>query len=493
MVIDIDSFLDKFEKDDTPQSRKKKVDLNFQKDVEDRLLEIQTESKSQDLEFLKNVYDEVKAFNVDLPSKFLGLENKGGDSLKELGEKYSGEFLEINKKNAKNITQSIDSKLNDLDNALLGPDFTKILIIFKEIIKEFNYFPKAMLEEKIVLGNKLKNKEADIFKTLNSYKQEKIVEFKKSIRDEVLELKIELQKNHLARVEQKVKDLQHLIDNIPKILLSNLIEEKINVSNVLITAENYLLNRYTRDFNEKKKLIDKLSEKFHSYYINKNLNEVLLTYNEIIFEFKSMPDFFLEKKIAIYKDINELYKKLNKLLINRNIFMLMETYEYGKRLESIREYLNHVSITKSYNVENLVQLKEKIGKLPDRHKFEKEDLLGQIEDLLDDAKIQNNSNQVKKEPLKGKVEKNNDDEKLKEFISESKSEPKEVDILEKDDKYIHEINNLYNKFKETTNPADIKLMYKKIIFAVNVSPLEPGIKNQIVKKINKSLYEKKLI
>jgi hypothetical protein len=490
MVIDIDSFLDKFEKDDdtTQNSGKKKVDLNFQKDVEDRLLEIQNESKSQDLEFLKNVYDEVKAFNVDLPSKFLGLENKGGDGLKELGEKYTHDFLDTNKKNAKSIEESINSKMSDLDNALLGPDFTKILVIFKEIIKEYNYFPKTMLEEKIILGNKLKNKEIEIFKTLNLYKKEKVIEYKKSIREEVLELKTQLQKNHLAAVEEKVRDLQHLIESIPKILLSSLIEEKVNVSNILITAEKYLLKRYTRDFDEKKNLIDKLSEKFHSYYINKNLNEVLLTYNEIIFEFKSMPDFFLERKIEIYKDINILYKKLNKLLINRNIFLLMESYEYGKRLESIREYLNHVSITKSYNVDNLLQLKEKIEKLPKRHKFEKEDLLGQIEDLLEEAEIKENLNKVKNEV----VEKNIPETKINESDSNPITEVKELNPKQ-NNKYLDEINILYKKFKDESNPQEIKLLYKKIIFAVNVSPIEQKIKTEIVKKVNKALYEKKLI
>ena len=91
MALDIDSFLDNVNKDEVnqPQDKKveKRVDLDFQKDVEKNLDTIKKDALDKDSNILKEIYEEVRNFNVDLPNKFLGVESKSGLTLKDLGEK----------------------------------------------------------------------------------------------------------------------------------------------------------------------------------------------------------------------------------------------------------------------------------------------------------------------------------------------------------------------------------------------------------------------
>ena len=105
MVIDIDSFLEKYEKkeDSTKINTSKKVSLDFQKDVEDKLHQLDESAKNIDFKQLVDIYEEIKRFDEDLPSKFFSMNKLSGATLKGVGARYSEDFLEGLKKILKDI------------------------------------------------------------------------------------------------------------------------------------------------------------------------------------------------------------------------------------------------------------------------------------------------------------------------------------------------------------------------------------------------------
>ena len=89
MAVDIDSFLNKHfdEKEKLKEIKEEKIDLSFQKEVEDKLKNVQKKSNDSNFNFLEKAYNEVKKFDEDLNNKFLGIENKGNQILKEMGDR----------------------------------------------------------------------------------------------------------------------------------------------------------------------------------------------------------------------------------------------------------------------------------------------------------------------------------------------------------------------------------------------------------------------
>lgn len=495
MVLDIDSFLDNIGKIETKTPLKKdevKVSLDFQKEVEDRIDSVKKDSQNKDLGILKDIYEEVRNFNVDLPNKFLGIEDKSGNTLKDLGEKYSQEFLLVSKNNAVIIIKNIEDRLDKIQEFMNEDDFMSVLENYRQIITEFNFFPKAILNEKVLLSKRIRDVEIEIFTKLAGYKDKTLLNLKSQINSKIITLAGFIRSSKFKEAEKSIADLEDFSNSLPKLLLPDLIEEKIKISKVLKKSLDFLIHKYNEEFEYRSNLINQLIEKFHTFYLKKNISEAVITYDEIIVEFKTLPDFFIEKKIAIFKRINELYMKLNKLILNRNLFMFVETYEYSKRIEGIREYLKHIELSQNFNNNNLSEIKIKIEELPKQFVYEKEEFRKIINNLTNKigerkaVKEKFQTIKAKREEVKIKLQENQVED-----LKEINNIPK-FNLNNSNKKMLVEIDKLYQEFKETSDSQKVKVIYKKIIFYLNLANIPSDAKKETLRKLIKVLHEKKL-
>lgn len=506
MVLDIDSFLNEHSdssvnnvQNDVKKTREiNLIDLEFQKDVEDRLHYQEDKAKNKDIKVLKQLYNEVKNFDEDLLNKFLGIEFEGKETLSKLGNKYSDEFSKVNKNNIKIISKKIEEDLKILETKLKSEEFHQALDIFKDIIQNYNYLPKSHLKERVEVSSVLRKKEIEIYELINVHKINIKNKTKDMLIKKIMSLKKELENKNISGIEILINEIQTIIASIPIIIAPILSDEKIKASKVLLVAENYLLKEYDKIFKHKISMIDKQLEKFHRCYLNKDLNSSLLVYNEILIIFKELPDVFLDQKIDAYKKINKTFGFLNKLMISQNVFMFMETYEYSKKIEAIKEYLWHVSQTKQVNLKKLHSLKEDIQNLPEKYEMEKIELIKYINPLL--AQCRNRLELKKKSEL---YHKNKNEEEKNNTIQKSRTNISTQEDVQQDKKKTEEQKNInmnilkqidkdYNSFKSINKPEDVKKMYKKLILKIKTAPLSKEQKYNIIQKIHRVLNKKKL-
>jgi len=55
---------------------------------------------------------------------------------------------------------------------------------------------------------------------------------------------------------------------------------------------------------------------------------------------------------------------------------------------------------------------------------------------------------------------------------------------------IQEIEKEYKKLKESKDPKEIQMLYKKILFYLNYTPIKPMMKSEVIKRLNKTLHKK---
>ncbi len=521
MVIDIDSFLENFKNNKVDDERKKieKLDLDFQKEVESKLDSALKKVDDVDYNILKNIYLEVKDFDLDLTNKFLGIEDKSDESLKLLGEKYSKEFLERVKNNKIIISKNIDERLLKISKELDLKNFNNVIQLFEDLLKEYEKFPNEFIEDKLLYSSKIKNIELLLNKRIILFKQNDLKKIKIKIKKDLLELNSLLKPGNSSIIPKKISSIQYEFNTIPKIFKAELSEENILISKTIIKAEKYLLSEYQREFKEKKKILDKLFEKFHSYYIAGNVEKVVFTYDEILFQFNSLPNLFLEKKINIYQEINELYPKINKLLIKNQVSTFLESYNSSKIIEEVREYLRHANMRKSVNIENLKLLKNKLNLVSDKFLIEKNKLIGIIDSYLNkfekinSKKMPNSSlkdgvNLKKKDinikNIDNNKESSNDSnltssrENLGENL-DNKSKLKTKSKIKNNSNPINQnieeikikINDYYNIVRDSNDVVEIKKAYKKLIFYLDLIKLPKQEKEVIKLKVKKLLLNKK--
>lgn len=486
MVIDIDAFLDKYNLEETKEEDQK-IDLDFQKDVEKNLTNIKKKAMSKDILILKRIYEEVKGFDIDLPNKFLGIENKSNEALKELGQKYSEDFLKTVKNNAVILETQIFKILTQIKILIEKNEYHNISNKIKELHNLYLKFPKEILINKIKINHQIKKLEINIYEQLKKFKKQELSIYKNTIRDLIVELNASLKPLNISKIESKIEYLNFYTNNLPKIFLSDLIDEKIYISKILIKSEQYLEEQYKLEFETRKKIIYDLFDKFHKYQIQKNLDEVVLIYDEILYNFNLLPEVFLEEKIKVYNDINSLYVLINDLLLNNNLTLFLQSYQSSKTLQEIRDYLNHSKQTKQINIGNLELLLEKINSIPEKFHIEKEELRREIkmylvatkkkliqlkekeESNINQKKV--NLNLLEQEKINEKLK--NDKLVLKKRLEERKHKLEIEEILELDKlklnkkieetkKQLIEINNLFDKLKYSENIKEIEKYYNQI-------------------------------
>lgn len=500
MAINIDSFLEKYHNEskdvNIDKKSEEKLNLNFQKDIEDKILNAENKIKTDSrFELLEKIYDEVKKFDEDIPSKFIGIENKASLALKEIGDKYSEEFLIKIKENVSIIHQNINEHINILDIKLKSEDFASIIKEHEITIKLLEIYPKEFLKEKLTLSREIKKREIIIYKKINDYKIIKLKNIKSEINQAILNLNKSLFPENLIQIEGKILILQTLQRNIPKIFLSELNNEKMIITKALYDAEKYMENAYILEFKNREDILHKLFENFHNSYIKKDLSKAVILYDEILLEFQSLPDVFFEKKMELYKKINELYSMINDLFLKSNLNLLMQSYNVSQIFKEATDYIKHIKLTSKLNLDTLSIIREKILHLPEKCEPEKTNILKEI-DLIK-TKYSNSSNKIIEPVPETTIESESENRLFTDLINKTYSEIKDSNVkLHKESNFtkqiLDEINLHYEKIKKSKNPIELKILYDKIIFYLNTIQIEPSKKKEIIAKINKVIVQKNL-
>jgi len=512
MVVDIDSFLTKFEEEAKTQSDI--VSLDFQKDVEDKISNIQKNLKNKDISFLKEIYETIKKFDEDLPNKFLDIENKSGLALENLGSRYSKDFLSINKKNAKVIADRIKVNILKIDKYLESKNYIELLLILKESKNDLLSFPKTLAVEKNKLSNYLKQKEIEIYNSLEEYRRKETIDTKKRLNNIIYELKTNFSVKNGYGIEKNVNEIKLILNNIPRVISSHFTQEKIKINKILIVAQNFLMTHYDKDYEYRVKVINKLIEKFHANMIKKKTKTCILIYNEVLLEFNKLPDIFLERKIEMYNKINKLFVHLNNLLIKDNIDMFLEGYNHSKKVEAAREYLRHIEESKSLNPDVIKLLKKELKELPENFTLTKKELDERIDELTDkiyrkgineDKKV-DNVNLLPNSDIANYENVNNSLKNVLNKIPETIVRTEEPDRQIKSKKshkvsnqqskihgnILKEIDVYYNRLKQSDDNEEIIKLYKKILFYLKLIKIDKNRKMLIVDKMKKVLNEKNI-
>ena len=534
MGINIDKFLDSFLEGEDPieekdlVEEKKVINLSFEQDVEKKLsaLQKQVEPSNNSLSFLEEAFKEIKTFDETLPNKFIGIDTQAEITLKLLGDKYSQSLYIQSQQQLELVKQLIQNHIKESEEYKNSQNLVEAL---KSLDKSFNLFskiPDTFLEEKQEISQLIKEKELFLLQELKSFKNNKLQELKSELNKRILSMNKKLIPGNFLEIKQEFEDLKIFYHSFPKIYLSDLFQEKEVLLKFSLKVENYLRDEYLREFDQKEKIINSLTEEFLSNNIQKNFNQALLIYNQILVEFDTLPNVFFERKVQIFKKVNDLYSTLSKLIIKNNVSLFVDSYNFSKIIEETREYLRHVKISKNFSKATLETLLEKLNTIPNNLSDEVDKYKKIINNILnqqnnhnsDDINSLENSqeNNLKKnnqyenrnsntEKLHKKRPEHFEFEKIKENKPEEKNEkinktPKVDSILRKphikeknlQNKIQHEINSLYKLFQTSQDKEQLKIIYKKLLFYIGVLEISKEEKEKLISKIKNSLNKKRL-
>lgn len=552
MTIDIDDFLSRYSKEDElasqPQKQEEKkeedISLDFQQDLSEKLKKIQELANTNDFEMILKIYEEIKNFDQELPSKLYGLNALSGATLESVGAKYTGDFLAGIKNLSSELDKQIKAKLAEIDSNLNTSNFDNIIRLYNDVVSMYNQYPEEFLTERLELSRAIRRKEVEIHERLDFHKSKEIQNIKSTLGKMMKDLKANMMPGNIDLAEEKLNDLIGYYESIPKIYLTEMLREKIFVSNFLIEAEKFMEREYERDFKEKVDTIHSLFDNFHTHCIKKDANAALLAYDEIIVVFQKIPDVFFEKKLDIYRHINEAFDKLNNLLMTNNISTFLQSFNNSKVLQEAKDYLNHVKLTRKYNVRNineiLAKLKNIPSSVPEKDKLEKSlyfllnkkvgfpEKIDSIDRLDINLTSENTSEHFDFENPKKNQEyndlhiiKNSSTEEPKimktgeEPLNGPNSKPiegiredKEGNLFRDANKqYVYDPNTKYNdekvvknildeiriyfdRIKKTENKKEIKTLYNKINFYLSLIPIEKKKLDEFKTELNNIVRKK---
>lgn len=546
MGIDIDAFLEDFDssndvkKEDskikeTNDTNSKKIDLTFNKYMNDKFNKLEENVSQEDFNFLVKAYSEIKKFDKNLPSKLLELNKTSSVVLNSLGKKYTTTFLEGIKSNKNKYGNFIIQNLKQIETLISNNQIPKAINLYNKVTSNYQLFPKEFIIDKIELGKKLRTIEIRINEAFIVFWEKELKQIKSNLSNEISSLKQNLVPGKIETIESHLHKINTILDNSPSIFYNELIKERIQVSKIIILSEEFLKTQYLIEFKEKETQFNKLFERFHTYQIKKDVNSALITYDELLNLFERMPDAFIEKKIGIYDRINKSFESLNNLILTNSISQFMTTYSSSKILSQAREYIMHAKINTNFDKSNLLSIKNQLDEIPKELYLEKEELETEINELLNIIKTNENKNEkthnlnIKvKTPTKiSNIESNNiskditnkkEEEEttnlnitvkppvekvitkpiIKEIIKPvvHKQKPKEnIELINtktlnqnKLNKVnltmIDEINKNFNVIQNSSDLGEKERLSKKIHFYISLLPLSELEKNSIITRLN---------
>ncbi|MCA9486606.1 hypothetical protein H6501_04390 [Candidatus Woesearchaeota archaeon] len=511
MVIDIDSFLAKYAKDEDVYEEEERagVSLEFQQEVERRVQsKIEEGMEAQDLQILRDVYEEIKHFDEDLPNKFLALSGSGEKALKEVGNRYTNEYFQTLSQIVAQSEQYTLTLFASLDKVILTNDFTSIMNFFNDLLKQYHLFPREFLTQKITLANNIRERQLVIEGRLEQYKNKEVIRVKSRIRELAEELKKHMANHDPLMMEQTIEQLHHLINKVPKVFLSELHSEKVAVIKLLTKAQAYLEREYHNDFEQKEKEMQNLFSLFHEYYLAKNLGKTLLVYDQIIHLFRDLPEVFLQRKIGIYQQINTIFESVNKLQVQHSVDLFLQSYTASKAIERIREYLLYVQRVNKADPKILAEIEQKLKVLPRQYHDEKAELGARILQIKNRFPSSSHTKQINLQQVPtSKPTLNTDSKKpsLEKEGSPSNQKIRDVqegqsqntqffknDLRESQEKQVERIKHYFQELKEKTNPVELREVYQKFLLSVKLLRQSSEKKQQLIAKAKQIISEKRL-
>ena len=518
MGINLDTFIDELVKDKKNQTQEtqtpkeeEKINLNFEEGVEKNLQKLNLDSTSlKDVVKLHNIYQEIKQFDESLPQKFLSLEDLGGNSLEKIGQNYSSQYLQQVESITKNIENNVNQLLEQLSKSLIDKNYTQIPQQLKELKKIIRSVPQESQLFLLEIKTKIKEKEIEIFQTIEEFKKSDLPHIKSQLNKEIHTLLKNIIPGNSKFVREQIEHLEHMFNSIPSMFRITLTNEELTLNKAIFKAQKYLVDELNQEVQMRINKMNHLEEEFNSASFNKDLNKALVIYNQVVYEFMQTPNHPLDKKLQHLEKILDLHKKLNKLYINNNVTLFLETYNYSKIIEEAQDYIYQAKHSKNtIKLQNVQILQEKVAKLPQNFQKERNQLLGDLHEIYQKTlrysynTSNNNGNQSYKSSENIFEEFSENKSSQKEFnysnqqtTQNSKPEPKtqkdpgldlEHTYYNKDQnihtKILHEIDELYKKFQQQKSKEKAQKYYKKIDFYLNFANIPDDKKNQIKKKI----------
>lgn len=553
MGIDIDSFLNKIEsknekeevKDsnsDSNTSEKKNYNIEFEKAIIDNFQNISEEIKDKDLQQLKDIYEDLKKFDESMPSKFLSIQSVGSKTLDSLNNQYSSKLLQTLENNATFYANKIKENNKLIEEDLISKEYKVCLKLLKENKEYLQKFPNELANEKHQLFLGIKKYELKLNIKIRNFKLSQSSSIKQTLLSKIKELKNILEHNSTEEIEHKITEIELTMNKIPLLFRSSFVDENILVQKAIVNAEEKIIELKNKKFAQKEKELRIVQEKFQNSIIKKDLNSSLLLYNEILLLFEDLPNTNFKEKNTYLSTLTKLHGQLNNLYVKSNVELLLRSYNNSKIIEEARNYIDHIELTKRISPENVSLIYEKLKKLPKSSHIEQDSMIKKYEILLEkisdkkehkkefkevedsielpktikkalnsdseiiDRAIQylkfvNETHNMSKEMVKknlnslNKIKKSSVSEKLIERYTRilKKIDEKEKQTPQKkisvDQNVVHEIQELYNEMKKTTSKKEKSILYKKVLFYLDLVTL-PTHKKEAIKQKVKSIYER---
>ncbi|MEC8339255.1 MAG: hypothetical protein VXZ40_01410 [Nanoarchaeota archaeon] len=553
MGIDIDSFLNKIESknekeevrssnDDSNTSEKKNYNIEFEKAIIDNFQNISEEIKDKDLQQLKDIYEDLKKFDESMPSKFLSIQSVGSKTLDSLNNQYSSKLLQTLENNATFYANKIKENNKLIEEDLISKEYKVCLKLLKENKEYLQKFPNELANEKHQLFLGIKKYELKLNIEIRNFKLSQSSSIKQTLLSKIKELKNILEHNSTEEIEHKITEIELTMNKIPLLFRSSFVDENILVQKAIVNAEEKIIELKNKKFAQKEKELRIVQEKFQNSIIKKDLNSSLLLYNEILLLFEDLPNTNFKEKNTYLSTLTKLHGQLNNLYVKSNVELLLRSYNNSKIIEEARNYIDHIELTKRISPENVSLIYEKLKKLPKSSHIEQDSMIKKYEILLEkisdkkehkkefkevedsielpktikkalnndseiiDRAIQylkfvNETHNMSKEMVKknlnslNKIKKSSVSEKLIERYTRilKKIDEKEKQTPQKkisvDQNVVHEIQELYNEMKKTTSKKEKSILYKKVLFYLDLVTL-PTHKKEAIKQKVKSIYER---
>ncbi|MFW5704883.1 MAG: hypothetical protein ACOCXG_03480 [Nanoarchaeota archaeon] len=496
MALDIDSFLETYSGEEKNPKEKeesnKKISLDFQKDVEDKLSKTVADyENNNDFKFLKSVYEEVKKFDEDLTNKFMGLEKKGSEALEQISKKYSTEYIQNLKIQKQQTIEIVSKHIENIKANLEAENLFDTLKRLKGILTQVSQMPQELIEEKINFQKTCLQIETEILDKIENYKSQFIPQKKRQLSELNKDLILNANKLNSEELTKKINAIHEELEAIPEYLETEFIKEKITLNKNLVLAENYLEKLHNAEFLQKENLINSEIENFHKSYLNKNLQKTLMTYDNIVLIFTTIPEIQIEKRVEIYNKLNDLYSKVNNLVLKNNVALFMGTYHYSQALQEINSYIDHIKRTQTYDNENLHLIQEKIKSLPERFEQEKSRLRGELNYLLKHLNPQHA--QTEKDSIKPAASQDFNQENPKTSNAEKRENTtKNISLNTKKSDVKAEIEKYFEIIKEEKDPQKLKIAYKKIVFYIDLLEVSKEEKENLASKVKNLITHKNL-
>ncbi len=547
MGVDIDSFLNKIDKKEESKEEKisqeatenKKINIDFDKSVISNFKEISSEIKEKDLLQLKEIYEDLKKFDETMPSKFLSIQNIGSNTLDMLNSQYSTRLLETLENNARYYASKIKENNLKIEEDLISKEYKISLGLLKENKQFLQKYPEEFANEKHELFMSVKKYELKIHQEIRNFKISQASIIKKELLKKIKETKTTIESNSIEDIEFKLKELEINLQKIPVIFRSIFTDENIIIQKTIVSGHEKIIELKNKQFNQKEKELKITQDKFQNSIIKKDLNSALLLYNEILLLFEDLPNTNFKAKNTYLAILSKLHGQLNSLYVNSNVELLLRSYSNSKIIEEARNYIDHIELTKKISPENVSLIYKKLKDLPHSSHIEQDTMLKKYEILLQkitEEETQNNfeetnnkeNNTIQKENESEIINKaveylkfvkdtqNLSEEMIKKNISNlkkihsSENTKKILDkyekILEKITKKEHsildqsnhnkidknvanEVELLFLEMKKTSDKNEKGILYKKILFYLDLINLPESKKISIKKKI-KNIYER---